>query len=186
MSNSSVFQIKAQGILMKGYGQEESGTSSQRLLWKAPFAILYLAIDLGAKWESIPGLKTWFCKDYHREGNGRCGANFLSLFNVVSIKSQNQSSLVGEKKTNRKSFSFWSYPFTPFLGGLLLNWRVCRCLNLGGPLRGVVGPWLEAGGTKVVVSLILIVQEWPMVLFWAPLTVREKERILQSMRTADD
>lgn len=98
MSNSSVFQIKAQGILMKGYGQEESGTSSQRLLWKAPFAILYLAIDLGAKWESIPGLKTWFCKDYHREGNGRCGANILSLFNVVSIKSQNQSSLVGEKK----------------------------------------------------------------------------------------
>lgn len=47
-------------------------------------------------------------------------------------------------------------PFTPFLGGLLLNWRVCLCLNLGGPLRGVVGPWFEAGGAKVVLSLILM------------------------------
>lgn len=28
----------------------------------------------------------------------------------------------------------------PFFGGLLLNWRVCLCLNLGGPLRGVAGP----------------------------------------------
>lgn len=163
-----VFQIKAQGILVKGHGQEESGRSSQRLLWKASFAILYLAIDLGAKRESIPGLKTWFRKDCHREENGKCGANFLSLFNVASIKSQNQSSRGRKKKNNWKSFSFWSYPFTPFLGGLLLNWRVCRCLNLGGPLRGVVGPWLEAGGTKVVVSLILIVQGWLMVLLWAP------------------
>lgn len=33
-----------------------------------------------------------------------------------------------------------TYPWTPFLGGLLLNWRVCLCLNLGGPLRGVAGP----------------------------------------------
>lgn len=47
-------------------------------------------------------------------------------------------------------------PLTPFLGGLLLNWRVCLCLNLGGPLRGVVGPWFEAGGAKVVLSLILM------------------------------
>lgn len=33
-----------------------------------------------------------------------------------------------------------AYPWTPFFGGLLLNWRVCLCLNLGGPLRGVAGP----------------------------------------------
>lgn len=32
------------------------------------------------------------------------------------------------------------YPWIPFFGGLLLNWRVCLCLNLGGPLRGVAGP----------------------------------------------
>lgn len=31
-------------------------------------------------------------------------------------------------------------PWIPFFGGLLLNWRVCLCLNLGGPLRGVAGP----------------------------------------------
>lgn len=28
----------------------------------------------------------------------------------------------------------------PFLGGLLLNCLVCRCLNLGGPFLGVTGP----------------------------------------------
>lgn len=33
-----------------------------------------------------------------------------------------------------------TYPWMPFFGGLLLNWRVCLCLNLGGPLRGVAGP----------------------------------------------
>lgn len=33
-----------------------------------------------------------------------------------------------------------THPWTPFFGGLLLNWRVCLCLNLGGPLRGVAGP----------------------------------------------
>lgn len=33
-----------------------------------------------------------------------------------------------------------AYPWIPFFGGLLLNWRVCLCLNLGGPLRGVAGP----------------------------------------------
>lgn len=33
-----------------------------------------------------------------------------------------------------------THPWIPFFGGLLLNWRVCLCLNLGGPLRGVAGP----------------------------------------------
>jgi len=33
-----------------------------------------------------------------------------------------------------------THPCTPFLGGLLLNCRVCLCLNLGGPFRGVAGP----------------------------------------------
>lgn len=37
-------------------------------------------------------------------------------------------------------FPTFPYPLTPFLGGLLLNCLVCLCLNLGGPLRGVVGP----------------------------------------------
>lgn len=58
------------------------------------------------------------------------------------------------------SFSPHTYPFTPFLGGLLLNCRVCLCLNLGGPLRGVIGPWLGAGGPRVVVSAILAVPGW--------------------------
>lgn len=58
------------------------------------------------------------------------------------------------------SFSSYTYPFTPFLGGLLLNCRVCLCLNLGGPLRGVIGPWLGAGGPREVVSLILAVPGW--------------------------
>lgn len=40
----------------------------------------------------------------------------------------------------RNKFDTVTYPWTPFFGGLLLNWRVCLCLNLGGPLRGVAGP----------------------------------------------
>lgn len=43
---------------------------------------------------------------------------------------------VSEPLTQRRL----AYPWTPFFGGLLLNWRVCLCLNLGGPLRGVAGP----------------------------------------------
>lgn len=35
-----------------------------------------------------------------------------------------------------------THPLTPFLGGLLLNCLVILCLNLGGPLLGVVGPTL--------------------------------------------
>lgn len=66
-------------------------------------------------------------------------------------------------------------PFTPFLGGLLLNWRVCLCLNLGGPLCRVVGPWFEAGGTRVVLSLILMALGWLVELLQAPYTVREKK-----------
>lgn len=40
----------------------------------------------------------------------------------------------------RLPFPFPAYPWTPFLGGLLLNCLVCRCLNLGGPFLGVTGP----------------------------------------------
>lgn len=51
-------------------------------------------------------------------------------------------------------------PWTPFFGGLLLNWRVCLCLNLGGPLRGVAGPPLTRvadlisalGGSRFILS----------------------------------
>lgn len=35
-----------------------------------------------------------------------------------------------------------THPLTPFLGGLLLNCLIILCLNLGGPLLGVVGPTL--------------------------------------------
>lgn len=62
---------------------------------------------------------------------------------------------MANENNGKLSLSCWSYPFTPFFGGLLLNWRVCLCLNLGGPLRGVVGPWFGAGGAKVALSLIL-------------------------------
>lgn len=44
--------------------------------------------------------------------------------------------LVSEPVKQRRA----THPWTPFFGGLLLNWRVCLCLNLGGPLRGVAGP----------------------------------------------
>lgn len=37
------------------------------------------------------------------------------------------------------------YPFWPGLGALLLNVRVCLCLNLGGPFLGVVGPVAPPG-----------------------------------------
>lgn len=43
-------------------------------------------------------------------------------------------------KSLKKKKTFRTYPWMPFFGGLLLNWRVCLCLNLGGPLRGVAGP----------------------------------------------
>lgn len=109
--------------------------------------------------------KIWFSKDCTRKQRVRW--KFLCLFNIVSINLS---------KKNRKPFSFLSYPFTPFLGGLLLNWRVCLCLNLGGPLRGVVGPWFEVGGANTVLSLILLVFGWLMVFFQALWTVRERER----------
>lgn len=48
------------------------------------------------------------------------------------------------------------YPFTPFLGGLLLNCLVCLCLNLGGPLRGVVGPVGASPVLRLVVGFSLI------------------------------
>lgn len=48
-------------------------------------------------------------------------------------------------------------PFTPFLGGLLLNCLVCLCLNLGGPLRGVVGPVGASPVVRLVVGFSLIV-----------------------------
>lgn len=40
---------------------------------------------------------------------------------------------------------FLSHPFWPGLGALLLNVRVCLCLNLGGPFLGVVGPVVPPG-----------------------------------------
>lgn len=93
----------------------------------------------------------------------------VSLLNTFELTLKNKAVLWKENKNNRRSsFPFWSHPFTPFLGGLLLNWRVCRCLNLGGPLRGVVGPWFEAGGTKVALSLMLMVLGWLMGLLQAP------------------
>lgn len=42
------------------------------------------------------------------------------------------------------------YPFCPGLGALLLNVRVCLCLNLGGPFLGVVGPAALAGVAKAL------------------------------------
>lgn len=70
-----------------------------------------------------------------------------------------------------------TYPFTPFLGGLLLNCRVCLCLNLGGPLRGVVGPWLGAGGLREGLSLISVL-EWPVLCFQACRRWKEMRRLL--------
>lgn len=40
---------------------------------------------------------------------------------------------------------FFSHPFCPGLGALLLKVRVCLCLNLGGPFLGVVGPVAPPG-----------------------------------------
>lgn len=48
-------------------------------------------------------------------------------------------------------YSREAYPMTPLLGGLLLNWRVLLCLNLGGPdpgpgtLRGALLPVFASG-----------------------------------------
>lgn len=44
---------------------------------------------------------------------------------------------------------FFFYPFWPGLGALLLNVRVCLCLNLGGPFLGVVGP-VEPPGARAL------------------------------------
>lgn len=49
MASGSVFQANARGTLVKGSGQEKSGSSSERLLWKAPLAVLDLALDLREK-----------------------------------------------------------------------------------------------------------------------------------------
>lgn len=52
------------------------------------------------------------------------------------------------------------YPFWPGLGALLLNVRVCLCLNFGGPFLGVVGPVappgaraLPAGGLAFILAV---------------------------------
>ena len=165
--------IKAQFTSAKESGQEESGRSSQRSLWKGPFSTLNLAVYVGAERERIPGLKKHDSAKIVLGNRGWGGNVYIYLI---------WWALISQK--NKKPFSFWSYPFTPFLGGLLLNWRVCLCLNLGGPLRGVVGPWFEVGGANTVLSLILLMCRWLMVFFQALWTVREKERkIIQCMKT---
>lgn len=60
------------------------------------------------------------------------------------------------EQSNSNCFFFFPYPFTPFLGGLLLNCLVCLCLNLGGPLRGVVGPVGASPVLRLVVGFSLI------------------------------
>lgn len=42
---------------------------------------------------------------------------------------------------------------TPFLGGLLLNWRVDLCLNLGGPLWGVPGAMARVATLLIALGL---------------------------------
>lgn len=63
--------------------------------------------------------------------------------------------------STRDSLLLLAYPCTPFLGGLLLNCLVCRCLNLGGPFLGVTGPPITRvadrisllGGSRFMVRL---------------------------------
>lgn len=47
------------------------------------------------------------------------------------------------------------YPMTPLFGGLLLNWRVLLCLNLGGPPEppGPEGPAVARIGALLAAFL---------------------------------
>lgn len=51
------------------------------------------------------------------------------------------------------------YPFWPGLGALLLNVRVCLCLNLGGPFLGVVGPVAPPGDRALPAGGLAFISE---------------------------
>lgn len=124
--------------------------------------LLKLAVLLGA----LQGNTNRIQHRWAREDNGGRGGGVLW---VCVIKHDDQyvlrtKAICGNGRRQAPSSSPHTYPFTPFLGGLLLNCRVCLCLNLGGPLRGVIGPWLGAGGPRAVVSAILAVPGWLLCL----------------------
>lgn len=58
-----------------------------------------------------------------------------------------------------------AYPITPLLGGLLLNWRVFLCLNLGGPLCGDPGPVALRGALQPVFASGLGTSKFILVQF---------------------
>lgn len=53
----------------------------------------------------------------------------------------------------------------PLLGGLLLNWRLFLCLNLGGPLRGDPGPVVLSGALLPVFASGLGTSKFILMLF---------------------
>lgn len=119
-----------------------------------------------------PGQESWW-----HYGTGEASW-FLAWGKVVP---QELSSAVRSNPT-RTVFFFpkYPYPFTPFLGGLLLNCLVCLCLNLGGPFRGVVGPVGASPVVRLVVGFSLIVRLLPEVcLTQIPLSAREWQGLTQ-------
>ena len=68
---------------------------------------------------------------------------FVFVGNGISISLYTQTVRLTIKLTF--NMSGFSYPFWPGFGALLLNVRVCLCLNLGGPFLGVVGPAVLPG-----------------------------------------
>ena len=77
-ASDSVFQIKAQFTSAKESGQEESGRSSQRSLWKGPFSMLNVAVYVGAERERVPGLKKYDSAKIVL-GNREWGGNYINL-----------------------------------------------------------------------------------------------------------
>lgn len=55
-----------------------------------------------------------------------------------------------------------TYPFTPFLGGLLLKCLVILCLNWGGPLLGVMGPPTTRVGEVGISARLLVLPPLPL------------------------
>uniref|UniRef100_A0A3P9LV42 Uncharacterized protein n=1 Tax=Oryzias latipes TaxID=8090 RepID=A0A3P9LV42_ORYLA len=58
------------------------------------------------------------------------------------------------------------YPFWPGLGALLLNVRVCLCLNLGGPFLGVVGPVAPPGASALPAGGLAFISEESLFLIF--------------------
>jgi hypothetical protein len=82
----------------------------------------------GAEKEGIPGIKTWFSKDWVGEEDGALSGKFCKLFNIMSTTFSKPKQSCG-----KRSFFMLVLPFHTFLWRLALELASLPLLELGGP-----------------------------------------------------